>query len=73
MKAEIKDGNLIIIPQNNTENYALVVWFEQNVNGCTGNTTKGNVSYESYRRYKASIKGRLKRWYYLRFLPMLNK
>ena len=31
------------------------------------------LTMEEFNLYKSSIKGKLRRWYYLKFLPMLKK
>lgn len=54
MKAEIDElGALIIIPINNTEEFAINAWFEKHSNGCS-------VKMELDRRYDIGFEKRLR-------------
>ena len=62
MKAEIKEGGLFIIPESNTEQFAIDKWFEmQEINKCLGEIKTKSLFSCIYRR-KKTIKERFQLW-----------
>lgn len=72
MKAEIVEGNIIFLPSNTTEEYAIIKWFETNINGCTQVVVPGKIGYNLYKKHPSLLK-RIKSWILLFYINNISK
>lgn len=62
MKAEIENGNLYIIPESKTEDFAMDQWFKmQEINTCTGEVKTKKI-FTRINKRKKSLKERIELW-----------